>query len=108
MLRPAFPRLVAERKHARLTEQLLGQLAIGAFQGAHEGAFLLPPLPHDRLLAVVGRGRGISICRDVFGRRFGQEPTFEIKDDAESRSKDWTANIDRSGRASPGSNRPWC
>src|SRR5712671_1429834 len=97
MLRPALPRLVAERQHARLTEQILGQLAIGAFQGTHEGALFLPALPYDWLLAIVGRRRGVCVRGKIFHRRFGQEPTFEIRDDGGSRSEDSTANIDRSG-----------
>src|SRR4029077_19028573 len=42
MLRTALPGLVAKRQHARLIEQVLGELAIGAFERAHEGAVFLP------------------------------------------------------------------
>src|SRR5262249_7696231 len=72
MLRPALPRLVAEREHARLIEQVLGQLAVGAFERTHEGALPLPALPHDGAFAVVGRadGRRVGIARSLFGGRF--------------------------------------
>src|SRR5436309_13800944 len=73
MLRAALPGLVAERQHARLIEQILGQLAIGAFERAHESAFLLPALPYDRLLAIVGSRCRVCVRRKIFHRRFGQE-----------------------------------
>jgi hypothetical protein len=51
---------------ARLAEQLLDELAIGAFEGAHKGALLGPALPHRALLrtAVVtdtGHAFGITL-----------------------------------------------
>ena len=63
MLRAAFPRLVAKRKHARLLQQTAREFAVSPFQRAYEGALLLPALPHNRLLPVVPRSRRAFVLR---------------------------------------------
>src|SRR4051812_5216295 len=67
MLRPALPGLVAKRKHARLIEQVFGQLAISAFERADKGALLRPALPYGGLLAVMARAHRIGIGRKRLG-----------------------------------------
>src|SRR5262249_19771335 len=55
ILRAAFPLPILGMVHAGLREQLVHQLAIGAFERANEGPLLGPPFP-DRLL---GRRGGV-------------------------------------------------
>src|SRR5262249_12192065 len=56
--RPAFPRMVARGVHARLLEQLLVDVAVGALERAHEGALARPALP--LALLVLGRRRVVA------------------------------------------------
>ena len=43
--RPALPGMILGRIHPRLLQKLLVEMAIGAFERAHEGALLRPTLP---------------------------------------------------------------
>ena len=48
---PALPRHVLRREHPRLLDQLLVEMAVGAFERADEGALLGPALPMLRFLS---------------------------------------------------------
>ena len=63
MAGPALPRHVLRREHPRLVDQLLVEMAVGAFQRAHEGALLGPALPVLVFLL------GASSARLVVARR---------------------------------------
>src|SRR6185312_12966351 len=60
VLGTALPGLGARVQHARLLEQLLGQVAIGAFERADERPLLLPAFPNDRPFTVVAGWRLIG------------------------------------------------
>jgi hypothetical protein len=70
-VRAALPLPVGRRIDARLGEQALIDLAVGAFEGADEGALLLPALLHHFLALVVAgfarlnKGVGFSVLKDV-------------------------------------------
>ena len=63
-LGPDYLATVPRPVHARLREQLGHQLAVGALERAHEGAFLGPALPDHRLLAA-----GLTVVTDLALRR---------------------------------------
>ena len=74
-LRPALPGEVGGGHHPGLGIEALVELAVGAFQGAHEGALLLPEFPHHLALfgAVVAGagglcGGGFSLAAVCHGR----------------------------------------
>ena len=65
LARSALPWHVARRIHARRLDQLLVEVAVGAFQRAHEGPFLRPALPALVLFLFFALAREI-----VAGARF--------------------------------------
>ncbi len=83
ILRPAFPFHVLGMIDARLGEQLMHQLAIGAFQGTDEGALLCPAFPdHGFFRSAVMPGTGRFLWQwarpAIAYRPMGTPPSFNI------------------------------
>src|SRR5262249_11010828 len=58
-VRSALPGDVLGADDAGRLQELLGEVRVSAFQGPHEGALLLPALPHDgNVLIVLRAGNG--------------------------------------------------